>query len=223
VVMRNARQMQYKTDLKEVHMAIEKSESWNNLSSAQKLDIANTFFMQINKDNELNAKISYDMPEGFEDAFGTYDDPTNTLFFNESVCISEGLVCCLFTIAHEMRHAQQYKHPAKFSLEIQKSRNYAIIAPVKTGYKLLGDKWLECELPYDTNYLTELYLCSPNEKDANDYAYNYIMQTVKGNQEKVSELNEYIRMWQPEYKYIRKEDEMLEINKIYDYIDAHAK
>jgi hypothetical protein len=207
-------------------MSIEKIdniENWDNLSSPQKLDIVYAFFMQINKDNELNAKISYNMPEGYGDAFGTYDDPTNTLFFNKSVCISEGLLCCLFTIAHEMRHAQQYKYPAKFSLEIQKSRNYAIIAPIKIGYKLSGDKWLECELPYDTDYLTELYLCNPNEKDANDYAYNYIMQIAKSNQEIVSELNEYIKMWQPKYKYIRKEDEMLEISKIYAYIDAHAK
>jgi translation initiation factor 2 beta subunit (eIF-2beta)/eIF-5 len=204
-------------------MDIERIDNWDKLSSTQKLDIVYTFFMQINRDTELSARISYDMPEGFEYAFGTYDDTTNTLFFNESVCISEGLVCCLFTIAHELRHALQNKYSEKFSLEVQKSRLYAINADLKTAYKLSGNKWFECELPYDTDYLIELYLCNPNEKDANDYAYNYIIQIVKSNQKIVSELNEYMAMWQPEYKFIRREDEMRELNKIYAYIDAHAE
>lgn len=114
----------------------------------------------------IDFSLSFVMPAGFENAFGTFDIEKNTLFINLEKQVDE--VRLVFTTFHELRHALQYLKPQIFSKEVQISKNYVI------GYdghcwKLVDGKWRVCKLEgYD--FLSH-YLSLPAERDANDYAF----------------------------------------------------
>ena len=46
------------------------------------------------------------------------------------------------------------------------------------AYKLVDGNWIKCKLPESEEYCTELYLMSPNEVDANKFAYEYLLDLV---------------------------------------------
>lgn len=110
--------------------------------------------------------LSFVMPAGYENAFGTFDIEKNTLFINlDKQFGGDRLV---FTLFHELRHSLQYLKPQIFSKEIQTSKNY-VIGYDGHCYKLVDGKWRECKLEgYD--FLSH-YLSLPYERDANDYAF----------------------------------------------------
>ena len=63
--------------------------------------IVNSFFCE----NGISVNISYDIPIGYETAYGTYDVTINTLFLNEAILKNAPQYEVLFYLFHELRHA----------------------------------------------------------------------------------------------------------------------
>lgn len=66
------------------------------------------------------------MPEGYEEAYGTFDVTINTLFINSKSLKSIDYKY-LFYLCHEIRYVQQYQNKHIFSEEIQQSLDYVIL------------------------------------------------------------------------------------------------
>ena len=67
----------------------------------------------------LTLLLSADMPAGYETAYGTYVPETKTLHLNAETMADAPPAEALFTLFHELRHAEQYQHPERFSEIIQ--------------------------------------------------------------------------------------------------------
>lgn len=79
---------------------------------------------------DLDITLSWEMPEGYETAFGSFDPTCHTLFLNKSPLQSAPEQEALFYLYHELRHALQYLCPERFDQQIQTSRFYVILYPV---------------------------------------------------------------------------------------------
>ncbi len=121
-------------------------------------------------ENNIKITLSYDMPVGYETAYGTYDVTINTLFLNGDILESATKHEVLFYLFHELRHAMQYLRPMMFDDEIKKSIFYVILYN-GICYKLVDNEWKECVLSGDENYFTRAYMNLPYEIDANTFAY----------------------------------------------------
>ena len=155
-----------------------------------------TLVSEFCADNNLSVQLSYEMPVGYETAFGTYDVTVNTLFFNLEMLKNAPEYEVLFYLYHELRHAVQYLHPEVFDTQIQKSRVYVVLYN-GTCYKLVENDWHECVLEGDESYFTNAYLSLPYEVDANTFAY----ETVKNLCGDLPELRELYNAWIPEERW----------------------
>ena len=155
-----------------------------------------TLVSEFCADNQLSVQVSYEMPAGYETAFGTYDVTINTLFFNLEMLKNAPEHEVLFYLYHELRHAVQYLHPEVFDTQIQESRFYVVLYN-GTCYKLVGNDWQECALEGDESYFTNAYLSLPYEVDANAYAY----EKVKALCGDSLELLELYNAWVPEKRW----------------------
>lgn len=155
------------------------------------LDIK-TYFERYCRKYDLDIALSWEMPEGYETAFGSFDPTCHTLFLNNSLLQSAPEREALFYLYHELRHALQYLRPELFDQQIQASRFYVILYN-GVCYKLVVDAWKMCVLSGDTEYFKAAYLSLPYERDANDYAY----QTVRKLRGDTAELRELVSAWTP--------------------------
>ena len=159
-----------------------------------------TLVTEFCTDNHLSVQVSYEMPAGYETAFGTYDVTVNTLFFNLEMLKNAPGYEVLFYLYHELRHAVQYLHPEMFDEQIQQSRVYVVLYN-GTCYKLVDNDWHECALDGDEGYFTNAYLSLPYEVDANAFAYENI-KALHGDSPQLLELyNE----WKPEKRWTYEE------------------
>jgi len=147
-------------------------------------------------DNHLSVQLSYEMPAGYETAFGTYDVTINTLFLNLGILQDAPEYEVLFYLYHELRHAVQYLHPDMFDEQIQDSRVYAVLYN-GTCYKLAGNDWQECALEGVESYFTNAYLSLPYEVDANTFSYEQV-KAICGD---LPELRELYNAWIPEERW----------------------
>lgn len=145
--------------------------------------------------DKYSVKLSFEMPEGYEDAFGTYDVTVNTLFLNLSLTTDKEYIRDYY-FYHELRHAYQYTHRSEFSSEIQSSLDYVILFN-GVCYKLEGNEWREYRMEGSDDFFTQAYLSLPYELDANKWAYDQCTQRYP---EKQNELNELYRSWLPSAK-----------------------
>lgn len=161
------------------------------------------------RETGLDVRLSFDMPAGYETAFGTFDVVQNTVFLNESILQNMPEFESLFYLYHELRHAQQYLKPELFSKELQKSRFYVILYN-GVCYKLVGSRWKECTLEGAGEYFTHAYLSLPYELDANTFAHKKVA-SILGNSPQLQELASFCLPPQPlSYE---------ELQKIFDRID----
>lgn len=144
------------------------------------------------EENSLTINLSFDMPEGYETANGTFDPTVNTLFINKEMLQSQPEYEQMFYLFHELRHALQYLHPERFDELISRSRLY-VIQYDGTCYKLVDGEWKECKLDGSTEHFTELYLGQPYEWDANDFAYERV-KALLGDSPELQELHTF---WTP--------------------------
>ena len=156
------------------------------------------------RENGLSVKLSYDMPAGYENAFGTYDVTVNTLFLNIELLKNAPEYEVLFYLFHELRHAKQYLCPSLFDAQIQESRFYVVLYN-GVCYKLVENKWKECSLKGSEEYFTRAYLSLPYELDANAFAYKKVKE-ICGN---TAELQELYTFYLPQDKFDYDEHKQL--------------
>lgn len=138
------------------------------------------------RENGISVKLSYDMPDGYETAYGTYDVTNNTLFLNTSILKDTPKHEALFYLFHELRHAMQYLRPSLFDTKIQESRFYVILYN-GVCFKLVDGEWQKCSLAGAQDYFTRAYLSLPYELDANVFAYEKTKE-VCGESKELQEL-----------------------------------
>ena len=137
-----------------------------------KFDIEKLFYSFIS-DNNLAIHLSYNMPSGYEDAFGTFDIIEKTFFLNKKLLKSRPEFEVLFYFYHELRHALQYIHPEKFPKSIRESINYVVLYN-GICFKLVDGRWKSCQLVGNEEYFTRIYKNLPYELDANSYARDIV-------------------------------------------------
>lgn len=137
-------------------------------------------------DEQLDLKLSFDMPTGYEAANGTFDAVTRTVFINEKLLREAPDYEKAFFLFHELRHASQHLCPERFSEEIIKSLPYTIMFD-GTCYKLVDGEYLECKLDGGEDAFTDLYLGQLYEVDANTFAYEQVKKAY-GDSEDLREL-----------------------------------
>ena len=164
-----------------------------NLLNANRIE---TLVSEFYAENQLSVQLSYEMPAGYETAFGTYDVTINTLFLNLGILQDAPEYEVLFYLYHELRHAVQYLHPDVFDEQIQDSRVYVVLYN-GTCYKLVGNDWQECALEGDESYFTNAYLSLPYEVDANTFSYEQV-KAICGD---LPELRELYNAWIPEERW----------------------
>ncbi len=144
------------------------------------------------RENNIEVNLSYDMPAGYETAYGTYDVTVNTLFLNVSILQNAPRHEVLFYLFHELRHAMQYLCPMLFNEQIKESMGYVILYN-GTCFKLVGDVWKACVLDGDADYFTRAYMSLPYEMDANTFAYEMVKQICGDS----VQLQELLAFWVP--------------------------
>ena len=164
------------------------------------------------KENGVSVSLSFDMPEGYETAYGTYDGETNTVYVNKRLLSGAPDHEKAFYLFHELRHAMQHLSPERFGDDVNRSLPYVILYD-GACYKLVNGQYLECRIEGDPAYLESLYAGLPYEKDANTYAYERA-RSVFGDSEALREL---YRFWLP-----RRQISDREYEAVYRFIDRAA-
>ena len=155
-------------------------------------------------ENGIDVKLSYDMPAGYETAYGTYDVTINTLFLNTSILRNAPKHEALFYLFHELRHAMHYLHPMLFDNKIKESICYVILYN-GICYKLVDNEWKECTLSGDESYFTHAYMSLPYEIDANTFAYEKARELCGDG----AELKELFDFWIPKESFDYEEHRKL--------------
>lgn len=148
------------------------------------------------KENDLILSLSYDMPVGYESAYGTYDVTTNTIYLNRDLIQNAPAYEALYYLYHELRHAMQYCQPERFDSNIQKSINYVILYN-GVCFKLVENAWRTCALSGSEDYFTAAYLNLAYETDANRYAYTKVKE-ICGDSPELQELYDF---WMPKVSF----------------------
>ena len=128
-----------------------------------------TLVESICAERGLSVVLSWDMPQGYETANGTFDPVKKTLFLNEEVLRGVPEYEAAFYLFHEMRHAEQYQHPERFDAMIRVSLPYVVLYD-GTCFRLRGETWQECRLDGGEERFRDAYLGIPYEVDANEFA-----------------------------------------------------
>ena len=145
-------------------------------------------------ENQISVNVSQQMPEGYENAFGTYDVTVNTLYINLQILKNSPQYEALFYVYHELRHALQYLKPERFGEAIRRSTSYVILYN-GTCFKLTGNNWRQCWLEGAEYDFINAYLSMPYERDANEYAYQQT-KLLCGDS---AELDRLYDMWKPAF------------------------
>lgn len=179
-------------------MKIDKSEFRGGIEL--KYDVERLFYSFI-KENSLDIQLSYIMPSGYEDAFGTFDITVKTLFLNRDLLESESEVEVLFYLYHELRHALQYIHPQKIPKPIRESINYVVLYN-GLCFKLVNGEWKNCQLTGNEEYFTLVYENLPYELDANLYAHDMVKALLP---EYNSDIESLYSSWLPQNSISKEE------------------
>lgn len=97
-----------------------------------------TLVESICAERGLSVVLSWDMPQGYETANGTFDPVAKTLFLNPAVLQSAPEYEAMFYLVHELRHAEQYQHPERFDAMIRVSLPYVVLYD-GTCFRLRGE------------------------------------------------------------------------------------
>lgn len=121
-------------------------------------------------ENGLHLALSWEMPAGYETAYGTYDIAENTLFLNWALLEKLPRGQQLFYLCHELRHGMQYQQPEQFPPFLRESLPYVLLYD-GTCFRLQDGVWRQGKLEGEEAYFTNAYLGFPYEVDANRFAY----------------------------------------------------
>ena len=149
-------------------------------------------FNKYCKDHNLDLVLSFNMPEGYENANGNFDVEKKAVFINADWLKDVPDYEKAFYLFHELRHTSQYLCPEEFSRAIRLSLQYVIMYD-GTCYKIISGKYYECKLEGGEEYFADIYLGQPYEVDANTYAYEKVRE-IYGDSEELRKLYEF---WSP--------------------------
>jgi len=152
-----------------------------------------THFDSFCRENRLDLRLSFEMPPGYETAYGTFDAETETVYLNAVLLHDAPDHEQAFYFFHELRHAAQELCPARFSEAIRRSLRY-VIQYDGVCYKRIGGEYAECRLDGGAERFTDLYLGQPHETDANAFAYAQT-RALFGDSE---ELRKLYAFWTPQ-------------------------
>ena len=124
------------------------------------LDIE-VYFERYCKEHDLEIALSWEMPEGYETAFGSFDPTRRTLFLNKSLLRTAPEEEALFYLYHELRHALQYLRPELFDQQVQTSRFYVVLYN-GVCYKLVDNTWKMYVLEIRNISKPPIYRCHMN-------------------------------------------------------------
>ncbi|MGL5153179.1 MAG: hypothetical protein ACRC7N_21680 [Clostridium sp.] len=192
---------------------------WDKAKNCEKEEIIYKIFNKISLENKLDLAIDSNMPVGYENANAMINTLENKIYFNIEKAKMDDSITPIYSLIHEIRHAIQYKYKSLFNSILVRSLDYVIMYD-GNAYKIVENEWKHCKLDKDIGYCTEIYLLSPNEQDANKFAYEYLMKIVP---EIKDDLDDILNFWMPRYEYIKKENIEAELEVIYNYIESHAK
>ncbi|MBO4534782.1 MAG: hypothetical protein J5755_02465 [Clostridia bacterium] len=144
------------------------------------------------REEDVDVRLSFDMPEGYETAYGNYDPAPRTLYLNRELLDQEPPCVRLFYLYHELRHASQYQRPDRFDSLLVASLRY-VVSYDGTCFKQTGEEWRECRLEGGPDRFADLYLAQPYERDANDYAYAKV-KSLRGDAPDLVALHDF---WTP--------------------------
>lgn len=150
------------------------------------------FFAEYCRENDLDIRLSFDMPEGYETANGMFDPDSNVVFVNARLLEGRPDADKLFALFHELRHASQYLRPEQFDELIVRSRNY-VVGFDGVCHKLADGEWKTCHLDGSGDYFTQMYLGQPYEVDANRFACERVKELL-GDPPRLREL---FSLWMP--------------------------
>lgn len=150
--------------------------------------------------HNLRVELSYQMPPGYETAFGTYAPDSHTLHLNVGLLKDAPQTDALFYLYHELRHAEQYQHPERFDSTIRESLPYVILYDGHC-FKQVDGHWRSCKLDGEETYFTAAYLSLPYELDANTYA----CQKVEVETDSASAAEAFRHFWLPEHPLPQEE------------------
>lgn len=151
-------------------------------------------FADFVREHGLDVRLSHKLPTGYEDAFGTFDPITKTLFLDGAFLAEAADYEALYYLFHELRHAVQYQRPDLVDEDVRRSARYAI------GYdgtccRLDGERWSKCKLEGDQAYFTAAYQSQPHELDANRFALERVSALLPERADMAEGLSE---LWLPE-------------------------
>ena len=109
------------------------------------------------REHALPLHLSAVMPVGYQNANGTFDVSSKTVFINAVRLNDTPNHEKAFFLFHELRHASQYLCPSLFSDTIRRSLQY-IIQYDGTCYKQVNGSYRKCKLDGSEEYFTNLYL-----------------------------------------------------------------
>ena len=188
---------------------------WSRSSSDERLKAVEKIICLIQQDLPLN--LSFDMPSGYETAFGTYDPVVKQLFINRNQLQQDG-ISFLWYFLHELRHAIQYQYHFLFSDIIQLSLPY-VIQYNGLCFKLQNGQWHSIPLNGSEEYFTELYLCLPYELDANQFALN-LLQQASCIEQYSDELKHLQNLWFPKYSCFPEAEAWTHLQTVFHQIDS---
>ena len=151
------------------------------------------YFDAFCNSRQLDLCLSFDMPSGYENAYGTFDVTTKTVFINAKNLAGAPDYEKMFFLCHELRHSEQYLLPGNFEEMIIRSLQYVIMYN-GTCFKLINGEYLSCTLDGTEEYFTNLYLGQPHEVDANTFAYEQT-RCIYGDSESLRKLYAF---WLPQ-------------------------
>ena len=79
------------------------------------------YFEAYCREHDLELRLSFEMPIGYETAKGTFDVSSRTVFINAEKLNKEPEYSKLFYLFHELRHASQYLERERFNETIKRS------------------------------------------------------------------------------------------------------
>lgn len=149
-------------------------------------------FERYRGENDLDLKLSLEMPAGYEAASGTFDLESKTVFVNAALLNGSPDYEKAFYLFHELRHASQYLCPGQFGDAVRRSLRY-VVGYDGTCYKIVDGIYYRCRLEGGEERFTDIYLGQPHEIDANAYAYEQA-RNVCGDSDGLRKLYEF---WLP--------------------------
>ena len=188
-------------------------DRWSRGDAAERRAMLTELFDYASAKFSLPMELHFEKPEGADASFALADPMTGNIHVNESRWRTCDPADPLFYFLRELRRAVQSARPDLFPPEIALNERY-VIQFDGTCYRV-EDDWVSLvKLEGSEDYFTELYLSSPCQTDANDFAHRCLKNAGAGRR-----ADELRAMWAPGFRLFSREQAEEEFLKAVREID----